>query len=64
VVLAPLNGWHSSFHHQTCKEWPSDLGDGRLLLVRSDGGDKFAIAVPTVPKLLDFPSVDAFIPTD
>jgi hypothetical protein len=61
-LISHLPGPHSSFHHQTRKEWRGDLRDRRLLLVRSVRGDKFVFAVPAVPKILDFPRVDAFIP--
>ena len=51
-----------SFHHQTRKEWLGDLSDGRALLVRSERGDKFVLAVTAVPKILDLPRIDPFIP--
>src|SRR5579872_6165039 len=51
-----------SFHEQTREEWLGDLGGRGRLLVRKFDGDKFFLTVPAMPKVLDFPRVDALIP--
>jgi hypothetical protein len=48
--------------YQARKEWLGDLGDRRLPLVRNDDGDKFVLAAPAVPKILEFVRFDAFMP--
>ena len=54
--------WLSSFHHQAREERLGDLTDGTLLFVRGFDGDKFALTLPAVPKVMDFSRIDGFIP--
>ena len=50
------------FHQQTSEEWLGDLRDRRRHLVGKFDRDKFVPTLPTMPKVVDFARIDAFIP--